>query len=322
MISIKKIKAFIKSTLNKITFYRLDKYLNYRFEKKKFYQRKGYPLNLKQPRSFSEKVVWKKLYDRNPLIPITADKYLARFFVKEVLGEDIADDILVPLLSVNEDPDEIPFEQLPVSYIIKPNHGSGMYMIVDGIKPDPDKIIDKCKSWLEQPYGIENNEWAYRNIKRKILIEKLLKDERGQIPDDYKFFVFKGKSRFLYVVKDRLSGDKTKSSVYTPDWKRIQVQYYHDVGPDIKKPPNLDEMIGIAERLGEPFDFVRVDLYSTGMRIYFGELTNYPISGRARIEPLKFDFEFGSYWEIKPFYWRESIKSYKGFIEKLKKQSR
>jgi len=167
MILIKKIKTFIKTVLNRLTAYQLDKFINYRFEKKKYFKKHGYMLNLKQPPSFSEKVVWKKLYDRNPLIPITADKYLARFYVKEVLGEKTADKILVPLLSVNEDPDEIPFEQLPVSYIIKPNHGSGMYMIVDGIKPDPDKIIDKCKSWLLRPFvsKITNGRTEVLNVK-------------------------------------------------------------------------------------------------------------------------------------------------------------
>jgi len=86
----------------------------------------------------------------------------------------------------------------------------------------------------------------------------------------------------------------------------------------MEKAITKNEMIDLLLELGKPFDFVRVDLYSTSMNIYFGELTHYPSSGRSRIEPVKFDFKFGSYWEIKPFYWTESIKPYKGFIEKVK----
>ena len=45
-------------------------------------------------------------------------------------------------------------------------------------------------------------------------------------------------------------------------------------------------MINIAKKLSEPFDFIRVDLYSNDKRIYVGELTNCPGNATNPIIPI------------------------------------
>jgi hypothetical protein len=304
------LKAFLKKTLysfleniNNLVDYRLDKILNYRLEKKKFFRKKGYYPDLRAPHSFCEKVVWKKLNDRNPLLPLTADKYRVRLYLKEILGEAKARDITVPLLYVTDRPETIPFQDLPGSYIIKPNHASGLFIIVDGVRPDFDNIIAECKKWLAEIYGLKKSEWAYYRIKPKIIIEELLIGKAGHIPEDYKFIVFGGKCCFIYVASGRFEDNGLKISFFNTDWTYLNVQFHHPIGPPVGKPANLDEMIRLAEELAKPFDFVRVDLYSIENKIYFGELTHYPISGMARIDPAEFDYELGSYWDIKPRYW-------------------
>ena len=47
----------------------------------------------------------------------------------------------------------------------------------------------------------------------------------------------------------------------------------------ITKPKKLSQMIEIAEALSKEFSFVRVDLYYSNNRIYFGELTFTPSAG-------------------------------------------
>ena len=111
-------------------FYFLNKIGNYKLEKIKFFKEVGYQLNLKSPKSYNEKIVWKKINDRNPLLPVTADKYKVRSYIKEVLGEEKAKEILIPLLYITDQPDTIPFEKLPFAFIVKPNHASGSYIIV------------------------------------------------------------------------------------------------------------------------------------------------------------------------------------------------
>jgi len=115
--------------------YFLNKIYDYQFTKIRFYKKVGYPLNLKDPQSFHEKIIWKKIYDRNPLLPVTADKYRVRSYIKEILGEDKAKDLLIPLFHVTDKPETIPFEKFPSAFIVKPNHASGLKIIVeDGLK--------------------------------------------------------------------------------------------------------------------------------------------------------------------------------------------
>lgn len=279
---------------------------NYRREKDKFYRKKGYPLNLNNPQSYCEKVVWKKLNDRNPLLPITADKINVRNYISEMLGSDIASQVLIPLLHVTDDPETIPFNTFPDNYIIKANNASGRNIVVHEFENNNSRdIIKTCKKWLERPYGVFHSEWAYQKIEPKILIEKLILDKQNQLPADYKFFVFHGKCKMIYIAYDRFSETGLKISCFTPDWDFLDVSFHNKQGKPQDKPPQLKEMIELAELLAQPFDFVRVDLYSTGENIYFGELTHYPSSGRTKISPVEFDFQLGSYWQVKPDYWLE-----------------
>ena len=135
---------FMFITLHRIrhySFYFLNRITNFSLERIRFYKKLGYTLNLKNPQSFSEKIIWKKIYDKNPLLPITADKYLVRSYIKQVLGEEKANEILIPLLYVTDKPDSIPFESLPPSFIIKPNHASGLVIIVENNQYDKKEII-------------------------------------------------------------------------------------------------------------------------------------------------------------------------------------
>ncbi len=137
--------------INAYSIYYLNKISNYQIEKIKFYKKMGYRLNLTNPRSFNEKIVWKKIYDRNPLLRITSDKYQVRSYVRDILGEEKAQEMLVPLLYITDKPETTPFEALHIPYIIKPNHASGLKIIIENEDYEPQKIIKICKQWLGIP---------------------------------------------------------------------------------------------------------------------------------------------------------------------------
>ena len=181
------IRAYVLCFINRISHYKLEKI--------RFYQKLGYPLNLKNPQFYNEKIVWKKIYDRNPLLPITSDKYQIRSYIKKVLGEEKAKEILIPLFYVTDQPETIPFDRLPSSFIVKSNHASGRNIIVKNGHYIREKIIKTCKGWLKMPYGLEKLEWAYQSIKRKIIIEKLLQDDDGSPPERYDFQMFHRKCK-------------------------------------------------------------------------------------------------------------------------------
>ena len=284
---------FLKTIWDYILYF-LNRISNYQLEKIIFYNKLGYRLNLKNPRSFNEKIVWKKIYDRDSLLPLTADKYLARSYIKKILGEEKADEILIPLLYVTDRPETIPFEKLPFAFIVKPNHASGLKLIVENTQFNKTKLIQICRKWLRINYGVKKLEWAYQPIKRKIMIEELLIDEGGSTPKRFKFHMFHGKCKLIRVFFGK---EHVSLSHFDEKWNYLPVKMSHlPQGPNIKKPKNYKNMLAIAEKIAEHFVYIRVDLYNIDGKIYFGELTHYPNSGRSRIEPNSFDFELGKYW--------------------------
>lgn len=265
----------------------------YKDEKDWFYKIHGYKLNLKNPKSFNEKVIYKKLFDRNPLLPLTADKYRARGYIRSKIKE--ADRYLVPLLYATSIPENIPFESLPDQYIIKANHGCDWFIIVEN-NLDKTKTLEILNKWLATTYGTERYEWAYSRIKPLIIIEKLLKDIRGRIPNDYRFFMFGGKCRLISVTSDMFN--ERKFTYYDTSWNKLNVSRYGINTDNIKKPCKLDLMLNFAEKLSKDFDFVRIDFFVCDDDIYFSEITHYPGSGMIRFEPISFEIDLGKYWKL------------------------
>lgn len=279
-----------------------DPFLGYYWQKRRFFTRLGYALDLKSPKSFNQKIAWKKLFDRNPNLSITGDKFGLRGYVQECLGEAAAQGYLVPLLYVTNDPATIPFEKLPADYIVKVSYGSGWNIVVRNGNADKAAIVMACKKWLTEGYGRYKNEWAYENMKRNVVVEELLKDEKGGIPKDFKLFMFGGKCRMIQVDLDRF-GDRSRTLI-DPQWNLIPATLKFKQGPMVERPENLDEMISLAAQLSKNFDFVRVDLYSINGKVYVGEMTHYPGSGLEVFTPQSFDFELGAAWDIKSKYWK------------------
>jgi hypothetical protein len=300
----------------------IEKMTGYTIERHRVLREIGYYPNLQNPKSFNEKILWKKIYDRNPLLPIVADKYRVRKYIREVLGDKEAKKILVPLFYVTDNPRTIPFDSLEGEYVIKPNHLSHKiilaedidkqkrYTVIDGcsksVLPDSrqtrDEIIDTCREWLTIKHGFYKHEWAYQPIKRKILVERLLRDNSRNIPANYNFSILHGKCQLIAVFYNKF--DDRSIAKYTPEWEYLDLQSRLRQASYEEKPENLESMLELAELLGKPFDFIRVDLYSVDDKIYFSELTNYPLSGTLYYNQVSFDFEIGSKWTIVPNYWK------------------
>jgi hypothetical protein len=268
----------------------------YHFAKKRFLHKHGYPLDLENPKSINQKIFWKKIYDRDPLLVRTSDKYEVRSYVRERLGDAVADEILVPLLYVGKDPSEIPFDSLPPNYIVKVTHDSGGYQIVKGGDVDRKALVERMKDRLRNNYGMFKHEWAYHHIKeRRIIIEELLQDESGNA-QDYKFHMFNGKCGFIHATPKLGEARTGVRSLFTPEWKLLPAGWKYEPGPFFPAPTCLERMMQLSEKLSAEFQYVRVDLYEISGRIYFGELTHYHGSGMEKFYPSSFDFEAGAMW--------------------------
>jgi hypothetical protein len=253
--------------------------------------------DLETPATLNEKIQWRKLYDRNPAFVRCTDKYRVRAFVAEKVGQDL----LVPLLLDTTVPDRIDFEAMPRRFVAKVNHGCGWNELVwDKHRLDRARLVRKLKGWLGSNFYYARREWQYRDIEPRVLVETMLVDDDDRLPTEYRFFCFDGAPTFLEIVADRFTDDLSVD-YYDLAWTRLPV--LHDVyrnGAARPQPDHLAAMRRVAARLSAGFDFVRVDLYLSRNRIYFGELTFTPGAGFLKLHPPEYDAIFGRAWRLPP----------------------
>lgn len=252
----------------------------------------GSMLDLEAPRSFNELINYRKLHDRNPDLVMTSDKYEVRDYVAQRVGAEY----LIPLFQQTTDPLAIDFDALPRACVAKVNCGCGFNIFIrDTQSADWTEIVAKLQDWMRFPYHTAHREWAYQRITKRVLIEALLQDEAGTLPDDYEFHVFAGKVRLIQVHYDRFADHRI--NLYDERFRLLDVDYQ---GPhtNVKKAPPklLAAMIHLAERLAIGFPYARVDLYEHDERIYFGEITHYPGAGLGVFDPPEFDRVLGDLW--------------------------
>ena len=255
-----------------------------------WYKKKKRQLNLDNPITFNEKIQWLKLYDSTPIKTLLADKYLVRDWVKEKIGEEY----LIPIIGVYEKFEDIIFSKLPNQFVIKCNHGSGFNIIVkDKYELKLGVIKSKIRNWMKKDYSSLNKELNYRNIQPKIIIEKYMDDNSGDLRD-YKINCFKGKPEFIWMDADRHSNHKR--NLYDLNWKQLpyKINPHYSTFPSPAKPKCLKKLIKLASILSKAFSYVRVDFYIINEKIYFGEMTFYPASGIAKIIPPSFEKRLSS----------------------------
>jgi hypothetical protein len=251
-----------------------------------FVWRLGYLPNFHNPRSLNEKINYIKLFNRNPLRSLVADRLKVRGYVTE----RCPDCSFPAILWHGTHFDRAAWDVLPGTFVIKANHGSNMTRLVDKGKVAFDEIKKETDSWLKKEYSRYGREWVYYDLEKYLIIEEML-CPTGSAPADFKFFVLNGRVEFVQVDLERFSAHRR--NLYTRDFVRIEAQYMFPSTDDIPKPDSFERAVEIAETLAADFDFIRVDLYLIEGKTYFGELTNTPGNGLERIKPKSFDFEMG-----------------------------
>ncbi|ABX41577.1 ATP-grasp fold amidoligase family protein [Lachnoclostridium phytofermentans] len=287
----KSVKKFILAPMNLL--YKINPELDLKILYRLRIHRK---LNLENPKTYTEKLQWIKLYYKNKLLPICVDKYEVRQFVKKCGCENI----LTKLLWEGYNPQDIPFEDLPQKFVIKVTHGSGMNIICKN-KNDLNipKTIRTLKRRLKEKYFPCYGEWFYGVIRPRIIIEEFLDDGKGYSPMDYKIYCFHGQPKCIIAHVDRFTNHR--SHMYDLEWNSIENISTKEIDPNltVEKPKELDQLLEYARILSKDFMHVRVDLYSLNSKIYFGELTFTSDSGFMTISPIETDEEIGS-WIVLP----------------------
>ena len=265
-----------------------------RFKVKFLYFRRFSRLpNLVAPISFNEKLNWRKLNDYDPLLTIAADKLESKKFVKAVCPQiEVPETFWSGTSFVS-----LPVNELPTKYVIKANHGSRMNLFFDELtKPDIQKLEALRSDWFLHDQYATLGEWGYKHIVKKVFVEEFL-DFSGTVPDDYKFFVYHGKVKFIQLDTGRFT--QHYRNMYDQEWNDLEIDFSHPrKQPSPKKPELFEKMIEAAEQLGQYFTFIRVDFYQLNNKVYFGELTVYPGAGYEVFPSSEVDQCFGAPWDI------------------------
>ena len=254
----------------------------------------GRTLHLKNPKTYSEKLNWLKVYDRNPLYSKLVDKYEVRNYVKEHIGSEY----LIPLLGVWDDFEDIDFSNLPNEFVLKCTHDYGSVVLVkDKNSMDKIQVRNAINDELKYNFYYRGREWAYKNVKPRIIAEQYMSDENERLID-YKFFCFGGKVEFMFVATGR--GKDLRFDFFSREFEHLPTTNgvpNADVIP--QKPKLFEQMIEIAETLSKDIPNVRVDLYEINGKIYFSEMTFYHNGGMFAFEPYEMDIKLGEKFVLK-----------------------
>ncbi len=258
----------------------------------RFYLIFGRWMNWNKPLSYSEKLQWLKVYNRNPLYTTLVDKHA----VKEWVANKIGNQHIIPTIGLWDNVEDIDFDELPNQFVLKCTHDSGGLCICrDKTKLNILKVKANLSTAMNQNYYYYGREWPYKKVKPQIIAEKYMTDESGIELKDYKFFCFNGNPLYLFVATDRgKMNEEVKFDFYDINFNHLDLKNGHPNSKNvIKKPKGFDKMLELAKTLSTGMPHVRIDFYDIDGNIYFGEYTFYHHSGFMPFEPEEWDYKFG-----------------------------
>ena len=255
-----------------------------------FRVRLGYPLNLKRPKTFNEKMQWLKIYGHKPIYTIMADKYKVKKYVTDIIGEKY----IVPCLGVWDDANDIDFEKLPDKFVLKCNFNSGQGMCIckDKSKIDIDKIRKDLNREMKRGYYYHGRDKQYRDIEKKIIADTFLDDHRPGELQDYKFWCFNGEPTYMYITNK--NPESVFENYYDMDFNPVDI--YHNSPraiPEYSRPQEFEEMKRLARILSKGLPFVRIDFFDVDHHIYFGEFTFFDFGGFIPFRNYEMDLKLG-----------------------------
>lgn len=255
--------------------------------KVKFFKSHGYFPDLNNPTTFSEKITWIKFV--SPDITDYIDKAKAKAIVADKVGAEH----VIPSLYCGPALPPAHQRDWPIPHVVKVNNSSGGNAFVRN-EPEAALVDGKIARFLKYDFGAVAEERYYSAVEPQVLVEPFIAPD-DQLPLDYKFFVFSGQVAFVQVDTDREHDHKRV--MFDRDFNRLPIKYGYEIDQqDIERPGNFDRMVEVAEKLGAGHGFVRVDLYSIGDAILFGEFGFTPEAGLMRFDPVGLDRELGERW--------------------------
>lgn len=259
----------------------------------KYFKAFGRFPNWNNPKTFTEKLQWLKLYNRKPEYTTMVDKYAVKAYVANIIGKEY----IIPTLGVWDRPEDIEWDKLPEQFVLKTTHGGGGEGVVicsNKASFDRENAIRILNYSLNTDLYVINREWPYKNVPKRIIAEKFIAPEKDKLDlMDYKIYCFNGEPKLIMVAGGRYSGDK-RFAYYDTNWNVVDITWGAP-RPDkeFDKPAKLSDMLRVASQLSQDMIHSRIDLYCIENDVYFGEITFFDSSGFEEITPSEMDEYLG-----------------------------
>lgn len=296
----------VNTLLEEINYKKIIDYKSLPQEKKikmlmdKYERLVGYRMDINNPKTFTEKLQWYKLfYEGDGNLIRVVDKYLFKDYIKEKLG----DGYTIPLFGVYESFSQLwkDWDNLPEEFVLKStlsSDGKLIKFVHNKSQINMKELKSETEHWFKGKYLLSNGFCrAYNEGIPRVIAEQYLENIKDQL-FDYKFFCFDGKPFCVYVAQDHFGKDGSHISFYDLDWKRLEVQYGNHIIGYADKPKHFEEMVRIAIKLSNNLPFVRVDFFDTDDHLYVAELTLYPGAGYTKYNPESFNVIMGDLFKL------------------------
>ncbi|MFV0557822.1 MAG: ATP-grasp fold amidoligase family protein [Enterococcus sp.] len=278
-----------------------------RQSKRTFKKTFGYALDLKNPKTFSEKICALKLDYANDENAILAGDKIG---VHQYIASKNLKSLAVPLIAAVDSFKEVDWEALPQQFVIKKSNASALNLIVkDKAKIAKEEVQQLLNDWQYEEYGLSTAEPHYSKMIGKFIIEEYV----PELEHDWKIFFFNGVPKVveLYAWEDEtdvLIGHR-KTVYITTDMQGKVLYVDQDPGlpaseeekykqlESVELPKEFAEMVAYGTKLAEGFPFVRVDFFIGNKQLYLSELSFTPGAGLHPYQP-EFDLWLGELLEM------------------------
>lgn len=268
---------------------------------REFQLKTGEKLDMKKPKTFNQKIQWLKLNDVTDLKKFCTDKVTARSYVRKKIGEEY----LKPMLQLCFSFEDIDFESLPESFIMKCSHGCKWHYVIKDKNEylNNKSFIDITRrnmtGWLEQEFWCFNGfEMQYKGLEPKILIEPLMRDKINTNPREIEIYCFSGQPKIYVNVRYQ---NRREITFYNEDFS-ISDLVLHPDGRNIIINEEADDIlkkaVKLSSELTKDFIFARADWLVYKNQLYFNELTFSPYSGFVAFDK-DWELKLGSWIDIK-----------------------
>lgn len=268
-----------------------------KYIKKIFWQRMHRNLDLDNPKTYSEKLQWLKLYYHDSLLTKLVDKYEVKKYVADKIGKQY----VIPTLGVWDKFNDIDFSSLPNQFVLKCTHDSGGLVICkDKSNLDIKAARKIINSSLKRNFYYMGYEWPYKDVLPRIIAEEYKEDTVTKELRDYKFFCFRGLVKAMFVATGRHEkNEDVKFDFFDENYIHLPFRQGHENANILpEKPLCFEEMKLLASRLSEGLPHARVDFYEVNGSVFFGEITFFHHGGWTPFDPEEWDVIFGSWLNL------------------------